>query len=456
MTEKPKIIGLLGIAHPREDLPGVARASLMAGGITLLERNVRMLRRAGATDVYVIADMLSPKLTVAIERLRRSGHLSRLGKALDLSGLLDPTDRVVMVEEGVLLDERIVQKFCQAEGNNVAVWPFDSAQGGKAVRIDATSGFGSILCCGGDTVRTVAKGLGDWDLEQTLLRAVLGDTKTQRIDLATLPTYLEGQRRDLPLLWKTMAARPDEEVAMDLLIDGAQKGCLDWPARFLHPPVENAAVRLLAATPITPNHVTILTGIVGFMATLAFAQGWMWLGLLLALITGPLDGVDGKLARTRVDYSRYGDLEHVLDKIVEYSWYLAMAFAFRHTHGISGPWAIASLVIVVAFAEAVQSEFFRRYVGRQLDDFGPVERQIRLFAGRRNTYFWTMIPFAFMDKWFLAFAIIALYATFTFLVAQWRFFKRMQEFGITNSAVVAANFEASQYNFLSRQSGSSN
>jgi 1L-myo-inositol 1-phosphate cytidylyltransferase / CDP-L-myo-inositol myo-inositolphosphotransferase len=451
MVQKTKIIGLLSIAHPRADLPGVAKSTLTAGGITLVERNVRLLRHAGAHQVFVLADLTSPKLTEVLERLRDSGSIDVIRSALDLAGLLQSSDHVVMIEEGILLDERLVQQFVTTTDTAVAVWPVAAPQGLKAVRLDANFGFGSILSCRGEAVRTVAKGLGDWDLEQTLLRAVVGETEIEMVNLSEVPLYLSSRRREVPLIWMPMAAHTDEGPAMDRLVESAQKGCLDWPARFIHPPVENAAVRLLAGTPITPNQITLLTGVVGFAATFAFAQGWLWFGLLLALITGPLDGIDGKLARTRVEYSRYGDLEHVLDKIVEYSWYLALAHAFRHTHGTTGPWALAAIIVIMAFAEAIQGEFYRRFTGTQLDDAGPVERQIRLFSGRRNTFFWTLVLFAFLDRWFLGFAMIALYATLTFFVAQFRFFKRMQEYGTANSAAVAANFDESQYSFLSKR-----
>src|SRR3546814_14189580 len=70
----------------------------------------------------------------------------------------------------------------------------------------------------------------------------------------------------------------------------------------------------LLPTPITPNMVTLITAVVGFASIAAFATGWLWTGLLLMLFLGPLDGVDGKLARTRLQYSLWGDLEHVADK----------------------------------------------------------------------------------------------------------------------------------------------
>ena len=194
--------------------------------------------------------------------------------------------------------------------------------------------------------------------------------------------------------------------------------------------------------------VTLVTGVIGVVGMVAFAKGWLWTGLIIALIVGPLDGVDGKLARTRVAFSKYGDLEHVLDKFIEYGWYAALASYFSSVQGSALPWAIAALIVLPALAEAIQSEVFRRMTGVQLDDFGPVERRIRLFAGRRNTFLWTLIPFALLDAWFAGFVFLAVYSVVTTGVAQWRFYTRLADYGRDHGATIAANLQASRYDFL--------
>src|SRR5690606_1225293 len=125
-----------------------------------------------------------------------------------------------------------------------------------------------------------------------------------RLALTDIETYAPNRRRVVPLLWRAPANRAEADRATRELQRSAQKGCLDWPARYLHPPVEDAIVRLLLPTRITPNIVTVVTGLVGFAGVFAFAGGWLWAGLVLMLLNGPLDGVDGKLARTRLEFSR--------------------------------------------------------------------------------------------------------------------------------------------------------
>jgi phosphatidylglycerophosphate synthase len=180
----------------------------------------------------------------------------------------------------------------------------------------------------------------------------------------------------------------------------------------------------------------------------AFALGWLWTGLILALITGPLDGVDGKLARTRCEYSRWGDLEHLLDKVLEYGWYLCVAWYFSNARGSALPWAIAALIILPAIAEAVQGEFFRRLTGVQLDDAGDIERRIRLVAGRRNTFLWTWLGFAAFGLWFEGFVGLAIYSILTTATAQWRFYKRLSAYARDHGNKIAINYAATAYSFL--------
>jgi phosphatidylglycerophosphate synthase len=161
--------------------------------------------------------------------------------------------------------------------------------------------------------------------------------------------------------------------------------------------------------------------VLGLYVAWLFAEGQVWPALLIALAIGPLDGVDGKLARTRHEFSRWGDLEHIGDKIVEYLWYAGIAAWI----GTAWAWAVAALIVFFALAEALQGEIFRRLTGRQLDDAGETERAFRLVSGRRNTFMWTLVPFGLAQAWQTGFVVIAVYAVITFFFTQLRSFARL-------------------------------
>lgn len=366
------------------DVPG-----LKVAGITIEERQRRQLLRLGAQEVC----------EGQTRQMRRTGPL-------------------LVIEAGLLADERLIKAFIEQARRSGARRPLialgpDGETGGLAWLPDP---FISL----------------DW----AAIRQ-----GAQPVDLSGTPTYSPERRRNVPLLWQRPRDGASARLAADELLAAAQKGCLDWPARFIHPPLENAAVRLLWATPITPNMISLAAFILGLYAAWCFATGYLWTGLVLALVVGPIDGIDGKLARSRMEFSRWGDLEHVGDKIVEYAWYAGLAAAL----GTGTAWALAGLIVVTALAEALQGEFFRRITGAQLDDAGPFERGYRLVSGRRNTFVWSLLPFALFGAWTAGLVMIAVYATLNFFVMQARFFLRLAEFGRSNSALIARNLDASAY-----------
>jgi phosphatidylglycerophosphate synthase len=419
-------------------LPEPTPVPLLVGGISVVERQARLLRRVGVERLYAVDVVPLTVLPKGVEAV----------SAAALPGLIGRDDRVLVVSAGLVVDERCLKAVLGAPVPALLVADAGAVPLRGVERLDALTFAAGVMALPGMMVRDVAATLGDWDLGSTLIRAAATSKATIRIDIAALPLYAWDRRRDVPLIWALPTSDAEAKTATDIVVASAQKGCLDWPARFIHPPIEDALVRLLAPTPVTPNLVTLFTAVIGVMGIIAFAMGWLWTGLVLALITGPLDGVDGKLARTRVEFSKWGDLEHVLDKFLEYGWYMALAWYFAGTLHSALPWAVAALIILPALSEAIQSEVFRRMTGVQLDDAGDIERRIRLFAGRRNTFLWTLLPFAAAGAWFAGFVMLAVYSVATTIVAQWRFYVRLAAYGRDHGSKIAANLADSRYEFL--------
>ncbi|MBC7520413.1 MAG: CDP-alcohol phosphatidyltransferase family protein [Sandarakinorhabdus sp.] len=413
-------------------------ATLIVGGVTVLERQARQLRRAGVSTLLLVDAVPLTVLPDGVEAAATA----------QLPALIAADDRVVTIASGLVIDERAIAAVLDVEAPAMLVCDAAAIAAVSIERIDSATVWAGVMALSGAMVRQQAAMLGDWDLASTLTRLAATDPSTQRIDFLALPAYAPARRRNAPHIWHRPISPDEARAAGESLVAAAQKGCLDWPARFLHPWPEDMLVRLLAPTPVTPNMVTIATAIIGVAAGVAFASGWLWTGLILALITGPLDGVDGKLARTRCEFSKWGDLEHLVDKVLEYSWYLCIAGHFAAQQQSALPWAIAALIILPAFAEAVQGEFFRRLTGVQLDDAGDVERRIRLVAGRRNTFLWTWLPLAFFGLWFEGFVVLAFYSILTTAVAQWRFYKRLSAYGRSHGGQIATNYITTGYTFL--------
>lgn len=438
-------MAFIALVSAGDTTPGTLPPGFQAvGGITLLERQVRQILKAGAARVLVVAPALPEEVEA---RFARDERIVSMPNAAGLvAHLIDSTQPVLVLAPGILLDERLIDHMVQATHAPMLMVFRDNAAKG-AERLDAHDHWAGIARLPANMVAHTVGSLGDWDLTSTLVRkAVEADAK--RTEVGALDTYAASRRREVPFVWARPQDEPERQAATDLLIAAAQKGCLDWPARFIHAPIENFAVRLLLDTPVTPNLITVFTIVLGFLAIGAFAAGWLWVGLALILIVGPLDGVDGKLARTRSEFSRWGDLEHVADKIVEYGSFIAMGYWFStNGHGLAA-WLAAGGIIIFCLSEALKGEFFRRFTGKQLDDWGPFERHFRLVGGRRNTFFWSLIPFGATGLWFEGFLMILAYAAVTFGVAEWRLMMALFDYARETDDRVEKNFTATSYDFL--------
>ena len=413
--------------------------ALHVAGTSVLDRQLRQLRYAGIEAIVVGGGM-------------PSAGFDAVADAGALRHRLADDDQVLVLAPGLVVDERIVSAILAATAPVVATWSIAGPGPQCGIeRLDPMSFAAGVAVYPGGLVRQVAAHLGEWDLQATLLRAALAEPGATRLDLGALPLYDAGRRRDLPLSWARPADADEAAAATSMLLAAAQKGCLDWPARYLHPPIENVLVRLLLPTSITPNQVTIFVAVLAVVAGVAFATGWLWTGLLLALATGPLDGVDGKLARTKLVFSRWGELEHLLDKISEYGWFLCIAAHLSIAEGNAGPWAVAALIVLFALAESLQNEFFRRFTGTMLDEVGGFERGFRLVSGRRNTFFWTLVPFALFGHWYVGFVTVAIYSVVTYFILQFRFIVRMTAYGRANAPAIEANFARTAYGFLPKR-----
>jgi len=176
-------------------------------------------------------------------------------------------------------------------------------------------------------------------------------------------------------------------LAERLLRDATQKGVLDFPA-LVHAPIEKWLVSHLCRTTITPNQITLGTGVLGLGVTLLYARGYLWAGVLLALVIGVLDGIDGKLARLKAQTTKLGKKEHDLDYFVETSWWMALAYHFHATGQIRYAYVIFLAFFAFHVLERMAKKAVQRRIGRNLDDFAPFDRLVRIVAGRRNIYTW--------------------------------------------------------------------
>lgn len=432
--------GLLFAQSPRTD-GALPRAVVVAGGIPIIVRQLRQLNALGLSEVLVLGSERFADLQSTLQDEARRAGLRLVWNDSPEALLHEARDTALFaIDESLLIDERLLEEMYEAAGEHAfATGPLLAQWSGKG----GTSGGVGFFPAGSlDPAllhRSGRRTIGDCRALAEMSRG-----EAERFDFSAVDTYAPSRRRVVPMLWRYLDAAADGRAATTELLAAAQKGCLDWPAQYIHPPIENALTRLLLPTPITPNMLSLVIFFAGLFGAWLFATGQVWPAMALALIIGPLDGVDGKLARTRHEFSKWGDLEHVGDKIVEYLWYVGIAAWI----GTGWAWAVCALVVFFSLAEALQGEIYRRLTGRQLDDAGPIERRFRLVSGRRNTFMWTLLAFGLAGLWQWGFVAIAAYAVATFFFVQIRFFIRLSSQFREDPAAIERNVAKTAYAFM--------
>jgi CDP-diacylglycerol--glycerol-3-phosphate 3-phosphatidyltransferase len=106
---------------------------------------------------------------------------------------------------------------------------------------------------------------------------------------------------------------------------------------------------------ITPNALTVL-GLVGnTVGALFLAQGRMSLGGIIILLMGPIDALDGTMARLRGESSNFGAfVDSVIDRYIELVIYMGLLFYYLQ----AGDW-LTSVVVYMAAAGSVLVSYVR-------------------------------------------------------------------------------------------------
>jgi phosphatidylglycerophosphate synthase len=210
-----------------------------------------------------------------------------------------------------------------------------------------------------------------------------------RLDVAVQPLYSKRMRRELRPFWFPARSTANKRAAERILLDSAQKGTLDFPA-WVHAPIENFLISKLCSTPITPNQLTLFCNIVAWATTVLFATGHLVPGIILALIVGVLDGLDGKQARIKVEVSEGGKLEHWLDGLFEISWWIALAYHFRSSGELPQAFWYLLLLLFAEGLDAIAKGSILFTYQKLIDELGPFDRFVRFVGGRRNVYVWIL------------------------------------------------------------------
>jgi 1L-myo-inositol 1-phosphate cytidylyltransferase / CDP-L-myo-inositol myo-inositolphosphotransferase len=349
------------------------KALRRVGGISLLERSVRVLRKAGVERIVVVLGYRADEVMTTIESRDlpvevvvnadwESGTASSV-----LAGLSRIGDRrclVVMGDHVYEADD--VRRLLQTPAGNVAAV---DRSGQPAIAVNGSSrpnrvrlhDDGSVAGLGPDLDEydAVDAGLVVVDVQDVLLVNYRARESWLELRQQLLAHGCEMQSRDVQGLWADVDT-PETVRALERSMwrRYGPKPTDGVIARVLNRRISGPLTRFLLRTRLTPDVATALAFAVTLVAAGLVATGQMWLmiaGGLGVVLGSALDGVDGELARVSARATRRGAaMDTLLDRYADLAVVVALVLATGATV-TAWAWGFAAAVgcLLVSYVHAV-------------------------------------------------------------------------------------------------------
>ncbi len=383
-------------------------ASQELWGLTLLERNLRELSLLGIEEVVLQMEHavepdtlfrypIPAELKISVEVANNSDVFQPLRDYLQRN-----TDLILLMEGHALNDRRIIKELLGAKSSCGVVSASGSNKAAAAVVSESEAALFE---------KTSSNGL------TSVLSAGLKNSQIANFNMAAFDSYINKLRREMPVYLLLVENSADLKEADATLRLTTHKGVNDFVAKYIHPPLEFGISRLLCKTVVTPNQVTLLNLFLAATATYLFATGEILTGVLLAVVKCLLDGVDGKLARFLMKFSKVGDmLDHAGDTIFDGLWYLALGWHFSQGDFNSPAGQVAVMLVASYLIHKTVPGIFKKIHAREIYDFAPVDEFVRLVGARTNNNMWVLMIGTLAGFTTQAFYVVSFYM---FTTAVW-------------------------------------
>jgi len=384
-------VGALISAY-QEDDSGVLRALLPLAGRTLVEYQVRCAAAAGAAPIVVVVERVPQALQDAFERLR----LDSIGvfAASDLNEAIsrfEAGSAILLIGDGVAPPVELVMRMAEHPDAAVATVPDDEPHEAYE-RIDAGSRWAGVAVVNANLLGSTAAMLGDWDLQSTLLRRAIqeGALRVHAVEAGGEPLLAESA----------------EQLAgfQRMLVQASRGARSDFASRFLLAAVEDLATEQLMETAVRPPWLVWSALALTLGAAFCFSRGWLGAGLVLMILSTPLDLIAGRLASLRLKPLPARMLTRIALWPAAGLALLAIGlWEMRHGPGWG---AMVAAGAGCAFAEAMRIEKASM----------PGSSDLWLFS-RRNAVA-LAIPFALGGVWTAYLLAVLVYAALSFFIVQ--------------------------------------
>jgi phosphatidylglycerophosphate synthase len=212
------------------------------------------------------------------------------------------------------------------------------------------------------------------------------------------------RKSERPSALDSRVVSPDD--IMKEQFKGSYKGITDFVTKFIWPRPAYYVTRLCADLRLTPNMVTTMSLILTLAALYYFWQGQWALGFVTGWLMTFLDTVDGKLARTTMTFSAWGNIyDHGIDLIHPpfwyWAWFIGLGGHFLWPSVTSDPMTFALMAILIGYVvDRIIEGIFIAQHGFHIHVWRPINSGLRFIIARRNpNMFIFMIAIMFTPVW---------------------------------------------------------
>lgn len=196
--------------------------------------------------------------------------------------------------------------------------------------------------------------------------------------------------------------------------------------RYINRRISSLITVALLPTSITPNQVTIASGVTGILAGVLIAFGGYWLPLIGALVfqlSVALDSVDGELARLKQQFSPYGDwLDIVTDTVATVAVFIGIAVAVGRDLGVESLYIAGGLLVGANFITFPLITYLERRVfptAPKTPTMQRLERFVAALSGRDVSAIVLLAAIAGRLHWFLWAAAIGAHVFWMIVLWLW-------------------------------------
>jgi hypothetical protein len=328
----------------------------------------------------------------AFERLRLDGiGVFPVSDVNDAVSRFEAGSLILLIGDGIAAPVGLVTELAQEPEPAVATVP-DDEEHEVFERIDGATRWAGVAVVDAPLLGSTAAMLGDWDLQSTLLRRAVqeGARRVPASDIGGEPLLVESA---------------DQLADFQRHLVHSSRGPRDdWVSRYLLPPVEDFATEQLMETAVRPTWLIFAALALTIGGAICFTRGWLGAGLVLLLLSTPLDLVAARLATLR------------LRPFAQRTWsrlalwpagglaLLAIGL-WEMRHG-TGWGSFVTAAAACGFAEAMRIEKTTMPAGGDL-----------WLLSRRNAIF-LAVPFALGGVWTAYLLAVLLYAALSFFIVQ--------------------------------------